>query len=487
MFRRYLLILGLMLPLLLACRPITAGSSVAIPLSTPTLIPTPTLATEAIIGNEVLVDGVEIMVTNALPARVFVTVNGHFPDGCVSLNSAVSARQDDQFVINLTTLRDPLAVCTEALVPFTEQIELDVTDLESGDYAVMVLGRDDTAVSQTFFLPTLDMTAEGLPMSELPAACFAEVEENGALINLHDGYCLQYPVLDGAKISDLFAPIGVAAIWGAPLTLTFEPVRAGLTVHKQEAANGRSLDEVVAAVIANSSGAEVAETTTFAGEPAQVVEGIDGMMDSRRHYLLHNDFVYEITLVPLTPVIGFEEAVTAQRDLLWQTVSESFTWLPNEAVEQFSFCPTGRQESSPYVNPRGGYCLLYPSYFTQQDITVPDVTIFAGPGDPTIPEPVQVTLQVATEAANGRSLEQVVAEALAAHPGVEIEQSEVELGGETAVLLTGLPARTLGHDLYVIHNDTVYHLRLDPLGFDQVSTDLTVVWDTVLESFTFFP
>jgi hypothetical protein len=131
--------------------------------------------------------------------------------------------------------------------------------------------------------------------------------------------------------------------------------------------------------------------------------------------------------------------------------------------------------------------LLYPAYFQQQDITVPDVTIFTGPGDPTIPEPVRVTLQVMTEAANGRSLQQIVDEVIAAAPLAEIEQSEGMLGGETAVSLTGLPARTLGRDLYTIHHDTVYHLRLDPLGFDQVSTDLTIMWDTVLASFTFFP
>jgi hypothetical protein len=315
------------------------------------------------------------------------------------------------------------------------------------------------------------------------------VEANGALINLQDGYCLQYPVLEGVTVSDLFAPIGVAAFWGAPLSEGMEPVRAGLTVHKTGPADGRALEEIVAEVIANNPGAEVVDVNaTFAGEPAQIVEGIEGMMDSRRHYLIHNNFVYEITLVPLTPIQGYEEAETAQRDMLWQTVSSTFTWLPEDVVEQHSFCPAGLQQFSPYVNPRDGYCLLYPAYFRQQDITVPDVTIFIGPAvDPTIPEPVQVFLQVNTEPANGRSLEQVVGEVLSVVTGQEIQQSEVMLGEETAVLITGLPGRTAGRDLYAVHNETVYHLRLDPLGFEQVATDLELVWQTVLDSFTFFP
>jgi hypothetical protein len=355
-------------------------------------------------------------------------------------------------------------------------------------YTVTALGRDGTAVSSTFFLPNAEATAASPGMSELPANCFSESEQNGPLINLQDGYCLQYPVADGAGVHDVF-PIGVAAIWGTPLTATFEPVRAGLTVYKQAPADGRSLDEVVAEVIVVNPGAEVVDPeASFAGEPAQIVEGIEGMMDSRRYYLLHNDFVYEITLVPLTPLEGFEEAVTAQRDLLWQTVSSTFTWLPASITEQFSFCPAGSQESSPYVNPRAEFCLLYPAYFRQQDMTVPDVTIFTGPvTDPTIPDPPRVTLQVTTEAANGRSLQQIVEEIIAPHTNLPIEQSESMLGGEAAIIITGLPGRTAGRDLYAVHNDTLYHMRLDPLEFDQLATDLEAVWSTVLDSFTFFP
>ena len=487
MFRRYLFLFGLLLPLLLACSPI-AGSPGAFPMSTPTLIPTPTLITDEIIGNEAIVDSIEIMVTNALPARVLVTIQGNFPDSCVSLDSIVSGRQDDLFVVNLTTLRDPLTLCTEALVPFNEQVELNVAGLESGMYTVTALGRGETAVSETFFLSTLDMTPEGVPMSELPAACFSENERNGPFINLRDGYCLQYPVVEGYRVADVLR-IGVAAIWGPRLTLGFEPVSSSLNVYKQAAAYGRSLDEVVAEVIAVNPGAVVVEPdATFAGEPAQVVEKYDGMMDARSYYLLHNDFVYVVTLIPITAPEGFAEAVAAQRELLWQTVSESFTWLPDNIIEQLSFCPAGFPGISPYINPRAEYCLRYPSSFQQQDLTVPDITVFTGhTSDPTIPESPRVTLQIMTEPANSRSLPQLIDEIVASVPELEIEQSQGMLGGETAVILTGLPGHTAGRDLYAIHQDTIYHLRLNPLDFEQLSADLALVWDTVLESFTFFP
>jgi hypothetical protein len=130
------------------------------------------------------------------------------------------------------------------------------------------------------------------------------------------GYCFQYPVEAGFRIHDVLPP-GIAAVCGPPLTPNFEPIRADLTVYKQEPANDCTLDEVVATVLTTYPEAQVVDTAAaFAGEPAQVVEGISGMMDSRRYYLIHNDFVYEITLAPLTQPGEFEEAVMAQRELL---------------------------------------------------------------------------------------------------------------------------------------------------------------------------
>lgn len=236
---------------------------------------------------------------------------------------------------------------------------------------------------------------------EMPDACFPETEQYAPFINVGDGYCVQYAVQEGFRVKDVFP--GIAAIWGQPLTPDFEPVRSGLTIVKQGTAAGRSLDEIVDA------------SATFAGEPAQIVEGIPGMMEGRHYYTIHNDFVYEITLVPINEQGELAEEVGAQRDLLWQTAMNTFTWLPQNVLEQFSECPVGTQEASPYVNVANAYCLLYPSHFRQQYLYSQGEVLFFSPAvDPTIPEPVMALLHVAVpEAASGRSLEQVVDDVVA--------------------------------------------------------------------------
>jgi hypothetical protein len=308
---------------------------------------------------------------------------------------------------------------------------------------------------------------------------------------LLDGYCFQYPVQAGFQIYDVRQP-GIAAVWGPPLTPTFEPVRAGLNVYKQEPVAGRSLAEIVAAELARHPEAQVVDTgATFAGEPAQIVEGISGMMDSRRYYLTHNDFVYIITLLPLTQPGEYEAAVMAQREQLWQAVSGSFTWLSEEQLARFAGCPRpeagGPHPTSPYVNPEYDYCLVYPAHYGQWVDITSATTRFIGPAlDPTVPEPLRATISIsAPAAANERSVQQIVDELVAAYPDQDLIQSAAELGGETAIVINGLPGREAGQDLFAVHNDLIYHLRIEPLGFPEMADDLARSWEVVINSFHF--
>jgi serpin B len=84
-------------------------------------------------------------------------VKGTLADACTEINP-ISQRRDLQantFWIEITTTRDPDAICTQALVDFTETVVLDVLDLPAGTYTVDVNG-----VSATFTLD-VDNTAPG--------------------------------------------------------------------------------------------------------------------------------------------------------------------------------------------------------------------------------------------------------------------------------------------------------------------------------------
>ncbi|MFP4345523.1 MAG: hypothetical protein ACLFU8_12585 [Anaerolineales bacterium] len=69
-----------------------------------------------------------------------VEVAGNLPDGCTEID-AVNRRYDPAaktFFVEITTLRPTDLECTQALVPYQEEITLDLTGLEEGAYTVNV-------------------------------------------------------------------------------------------------------------------------------------------------------------------------------------------------------------------------------------------------------------------------------------------------------------------------------------------------------------
>lgn len=138
------------------------------PISTPeetnTSIPAtaPSITTEPEIGLAAI-DSAETLIRESFPIQVALLVRGDLPDGCTILDQRSQTRNGNAFSIELTTRRDPNARCTEALVPFEEQFELDVLDLKAGTYTIningivqtFVLTNDNTISPPTTSLPTV--------------------------------------------------------------------------------------------------------------------------------------------------------------------------------------------------------------------------------------------------------------------------------------------------------------------------------------------
>jgi len=66
-----------------------------------------------------------------------------------------------------------------------------------------------------------------------------------------------------------------------------------------------------------------------------------------------------------------------------------------------------------------------------------------------------------------------------------ITRTETTLAGEPALVVEGLPGRNEARHLYAIHNDTVYHLWLEPLDIAEVADEAEAAWQMALDSFTF--
>ena len=90
-----------------------------------------------IYGQEATFESIEVLILESFPVRVQVTVSGYLPDGCVVLDEISSGRDGFDFTLMPATHRPAGDVeCTEALVPFTETVELEVLGLEAGTYTV---------------------------------------------------------------------------------------------------------------------------------------------------------------------------------------------------------------------------------------------------------------------------------------------------------------------------------------------------------------
>jgi hypothetical protein len=92
------------------------------------------------------VEEIDILMMESFPVQVAVVARGYLPDGCTEIDEVVSRFEPEstRFVVEITTVRDPDAVCTEALVPFEERVSLDVLGLPAGTYTVDVNGVTDT-------------------------------------------------------------------------------------------------------------------------------------------------------------------------------------------------------------------------------------------------------------------------------------------------------------------------------------------------------
>ncbi len=93
---------------------------------------------EELVTGRAAVDSVDIVEVGEISATI--VVRGNLPDGCTRLADHVQAVQGRIIRVELYTERPADQFCTEALVPFDQEIMLDLRGLEEGQYVVEVNG-----------------------------------------------------------------------------------------------------------------------------------------------------------------------------------------------------------------------------------------------------------------------------------------------------------------------------------------------------------
>lgn len=87
------------------------------------------------------VDNVQALILESFPVQVNVEAMGYLPDGCTTIGNVTTQKDGNTFYVEISTIRPRDALCTQALVPFTKAVSLDVYGLEKGVYTVDVNGK----------------------------------------------------------------------------------------------------------------------------------------------------------------------------------------------------------------------------------------------------------------------------------------------------------------------------------------------------------
>ncbi|MBA3533699.1 MAG: hypothetical protein H0T73_17415 [Ardenticatenales bacterium] len=159
-------------------------------------------------------------------------------------------------------------------------------------------------------------------VAALYANCPTTTERTVGYVNALDDYCLLYPGL----------PLRVmAAVPSIHMTTFAKPEffsspGSSITIQVAGPAEGRNVEEVVAAVVAEYSDLSITTTPfTLGGEPALMVEGMPGRMSNRQGYVVHEDWLYTIIVMPYNDP-AFTDA-QAEAEAMWEIVTGSFTFI----------------------------------------------------------------------------------------------------------------------------------------------------------------
>ena len=148
-------------------------------------------------------------------------------------------------------------------------------------------------------------------------------------------------------------------------------------------------------------------------------------------------------------------------------------------------CPTPTSETKLLTNAEDGYCLLYPAEYST---TAPHYIVInpvSGQGDMI----GEAWLYIEITDAAGRTAAQIADEGIAAlGEGFNITRFEVEVDGEQAVVVDGLPAQDSARYVFIVHNERFYNLIFMPWYPNAAEpTQLENLYAMVMDTLHFLP
>jgi PBP1b-binding outer membrane lipoprotein LpoB len=88
--------------------------------------------------NLALVEKVEVLKVDKKSGRAEIMVSGMLPDPCTEISEVKTDKVENTFNITVTTYRDPEAMCAMVIKPFEEKINININDIDPGNYIIDV-------------------------------------------------------------------------------------------------------------------------------------------------------------------------------------------------------------------------------------------------------------------------------------------------------------------------------------------------------------
>ena len=167
-------------------------------------------------------------------------------------------------------------------------------------------------------LPSVGATDKPEPQTGGTAAICPEAASGTELLRVEDhGYCLLYP--SGYSIENP-NPEETVLVVGSLLDVS-NP-RAYIKVTDAE---GRTLEQVADAVVADFPGFEIARTSaTIGGQDAVVLDGVPGQDISRQIVIVRDGRMYRLTFVPASEDAG---EIYTRMEQFYQMVLDSLSFI----------------------------------------------------------------------------------------------------------------------------------------------------------------
>ncbi len=86
------------------------------------------------------VDSVEVVTLESNPPIYLAVIKGNYKNGCERIDSSNQLINESSVILTLK-IKSEGAICTQALVPFVQNIELDSSKLKAGEYTVSANGK----------------------------------------------------------------------------------------------------------------------------------------------------------------------------------------------------------------------------------------------------------------------------------------------------------------------------------------------------------